>query len=126
MTKYKILLILIGLCCGLNSPQALAVINVSNESQLISAMGQSADLNINITSSFSLSSPLTIPSNAYVFTGNGFNITSSGGGLSFPSVAKVKNLQVDGGLAQYLRNSATAGAGVNNGSGSTLSQRSQF
>ena len=89
MMKGRIILLLLGLLCGLHSPQALAVINVSNEAELTAAMGQSADLEINITSSFTLSSPLTIPSNAYVFTGNGFNITSSGGGLTFPAVTKV-------------------------------------
>jgi hypothetical protein len=89
MMKGRVLLLLVGLLCGLNSPQALAVINVSNEAQMIAAMSQSADLNINITSSFTLSSPLTIPSNAYIFTANGFNITSSGGGLTFPAVTKV-------------------------------------
>ncbi len=89
MMKGRVLLLLVRSICRLHSPHALAVINVSNEAPMIAAMSQSTDLNINITSSFTLSSPLTIPSNAYIFKGNGFNITSSGGGLTFPAVTKV-------------------------------------
>jgi hypothetical protein len=113
MFKFRQIFTLIAFLVSLLSlPQAWAVINVSNESELTTALSQTADLDINITTNITLSSPIVVPASGYRFTGNGFNITTTGGGISFPAGVSVKNLRVDAGLALFLNNSATVGGGL--------------